>query len=550
MDARAECGVLDTDVLVIGGGLTGCWAAIQARREGASVILIDKGQVATTGCGSFSCGNIACPFPEDDVSLWETELLQVGRGLSDKGWVRTCLSKIPECVRDMQAFGVQFEHQGGKLVRSRGRGKLLKSVIAPARPMMKAMRKYAQDIGVHIRDRVIALELAVDEAKPRCQGAIAMHTRTREFLSIEARATILAAGGCGFGGTFYGQHFSTGDAHRLAYRAGVAQTGFEFVSHNTTHRDYDTSGMGRFVGQGGKFINGLGQPFMDRYDRKFGDRAPLASLSISMAQEVKAGRGPIYLDLTSMSRLEHERFVRVMPHMALIFSRAKIDPKRKPMPWLPMSGSTYGMATGCVVDLSCSTTLSGLFAAGGAGGMLKGAAVGVTGAPLMSCCVSGYVAGEQAAQYAFQSGPIGLDRGKLAHVRAELLQPFEAQAGISYDQLLDEIQRAIFPYDVMLLKHEHRLKAALAIIVQLSQEKAARVSANDVHEAVRCWEVKNILLTAQMFLRASLARHESRGNHFREDFPASNDREWLKWIVIRREKGGMSVGHQPLPDQG
>ncbi|MEE8449278.1 MAG: FAD-binding protein [Thermodesulfobacteriota bacterium] len=548
MDARAEYAVLDTDVLVIGGGLTGCWAAIQARRKGASVILMDKGQVGTTGCGTFSCGNIACPFPEDDISLWERELFQVGRGLSDKGWVRTCLSKIPECVQDMQAFGVQFERRGERLIRSGGRGKLLKSVIAPARPMMKAMRKYAQDLGVDIHDRFIALDLAA--AQGRCQGAVAMHTRRGDFLLVKAGATVLAAGGCGFGGTFYGQQFSTGDAHRLAYRVGVMQTGFEFVSHNTTHRDYDTSGMGRFVGQGGKFINGLGQPFMERYDKEFGDRAPLNSLFISMAEEVKAGRGPIYLDLTSMSALEHERFLRVMPHMGLIFSRAGIYPRKEPMPWLPMSGSTYGMATGCWVDLSGHTSFPGLFAAGGAGGMLKGAAVGVTGAALMSCCVSGYVAGDRAAQHALGAGPVGLDREMMVRTRVELLEPLEAQDGISYHRLLEEIQRTLFPYDVMILKRADRLKSALGKIVQLGQEEAARLSANDIHEAVRCWEVKNVLLSAEMFLRASLARTESRGNHFREDFPAADDEGWLKYILIRLEEGKMSLALQPLPESG
>lgn len=535
---------MEADVLVIGGGLAGCWAAIEAKRRGAAVLLADKSKVSKGGCSTFACGNIACPLPEDDLAPWIDEITGVGCGLSDKAWVVASLTHIYHRVQEMEQFGVIFEKEGSRFVRTGGRGKLLKSVIAPGRPMMQAMRQQAEKLGVVVRDRTVILHLVVEEG--RCLGAVGMDTRTGQFCLISARAVVLSAGGCAFGGTFYGNQDSTGDSHALAYKAGAEQTGFEFVGHNTTHRDYDTSGMGRFAGHGCRFLNGLGQPFMDQYNQYFGNRAPSWSVSLAMAREVEMGRGPIYLDLTGLTEEEYERFARIMPHMPLILRRAGINIRKDPMPWMPMSGTTYGMIAGCKIDACGQTNIAGLFAAGGAGSILRGASLGVTGAPLMCCCVSGQIAGGSAAEHALGCQFTPVDLGPVQRAREEMLAPLKRSDGINHHQLLAETQKAFIPYKVMLLKRADRLSVALGRILEIKEKFVPQAVAWDIHDLVKLWEVKNILLTAEMFLRASLARTESRAIHFREDFPEEDNKSWLKWLIIKEVKGEMSLRAEPV----
>jgi succinate dehydrogenase/fumarate reductase flavoprotein subunit len=178
----------------------------------------------------------------------------------------------------------------------------------------------------------------------------------------------------------------------------------------------------------------------------------------------------------------------------------------------------------------------GLFAAGKCRG-----GIGIslmTGWSWCSCVASGFLAGQAAGDYA---GEVGYGRTGKKQVEALSKSIFEPMTRMGFetsDAVLKEIQETVFPYDIMILKHEKRLRKALDRIRRIYDEQAPEMTASDVHELVRVKETESILLNAEMFLLSSIKRTESRHGHFREDFPERDDANWLKMVALSRNSEG------------
>lgn len=536
---------VDADVLVIGGGLAGCWAALRARELGAAVVLVDKGPVGYSGCSTFASGDIACPAPGEDTLEWLKEVTVANDWLNDQWWSRKCLEEIFPLVQAMERFGVQWERQGGEYHRHQGRGNIFRSVVAPSRQIMEVMVQQMRQQGVKVIERVMITDLLVEAG--RCRGALGFALYSGDWRACQAAVTVLAAGGCGFAGTFYGHQTATGDSHVMAYRAGVIQHGFEFPHHNTTHCQYDVAGMSRFVGFGGRFRNRHGEAFVARYEPEYQDRAPLNRLAVALAKEVEAGNGPIYFDLTAITPENYELTRRALPHVFKTFDRAGIDIRKDVLEWTLESGATYSGRTGCAVDEQAKTNLEGLYAAGGAAAALGGTGGALIGNALMGCCVTGYTAGENAALAAREIEPQSLADGVIARLQDRALQPSLHATGISPGAVLEKLQHLLFPYDVLVLKSAARLEQALAELQQLQQQLLPSLKAADPHQLMQALEVENIASVAEACLRSSLLRTETRGSHYRRDCPQRDDQNWLKWVQVRLGPAGMEVEAVPMP---
>ena len=201
-------------------------------------------------------------------------------------------------------------------------------------------------------------------------------------------------------------------------------------------------------------------------------------------------------------------------------------------------------------DAQGGTDVPGLFAAGdGLGSMLCGAKYSGIGFSLCGSAVQGARAGESAAAFAAaQAGAPAVTENQLATARAVLFAPRERKSGFTPAWLTLVLQNAMFPYFVLYIKKKERLEAALTTVEFLRDRLAPQVMAKDAHELRLAHETMNMILNAEMKLRAALFRTESRGTHYREDYPARDDANWLAWVKLQRGADGRMVAiKQTIP---
>ena len=193
-------------------------------------------------------------------------------------------------------------------------------------------------------------------------------------------------------------------------------------------------------------------------------------------------------------------------------------------------------------NLQGACNIPGLFAAGdGLGSMLCGASYVGIGFSLCGSAVQGVVAAEGAAEYAQQAADPALSDDDIATLQAAMFAPRERENGFTPAWVTQVLQNTMFPYFVLFVKQQDRLEAALSTVTFLRDHLVPRLTAKDAHELRLAHETANMVMNAEMKLRASLFRTESRGTHYREDYPARNDEEWLAWVLLERGPDGQMV---------
>ena len=545
---------LDCDVLVVGGGCAGLFSAIKARESGKKVILVDKGYVARSGCSPFAAGAINVRVPDDDLDTWLEEIVTRGEYLNDQEWVKLQLEEGCKRVDELQSWGrtygkvVMDEDANGKYVRRKARGniKTLTGIIN-ALPMMDTLRRKTLDVGAELVERVMGTHLFVHEG--RVVGALGLQTRTGELYLFTARAVILAAGGCGFKGYFIGHQNLTGEAHYMAFKAGAVLRNLDQAMSNTTARLLDIHGLSHMVGCGGRFLNKNGEEFMWRYDPEVGSRARLTKLVIGMAKEVKAGRGPVYMDLTGVSQEDQILLRRILPEGFRAFERMGIDPFREKVEWMPSFEGSLIHGGGVHINTRCESNLPGLYAVGDASCTPEHGTWSITGLNLTFCFVSGARAGQFGAEYAGSMSSV--DSGKIVEsvsaAAGEVLGPLKLPKGMGSDEFTHRLLENLIPYRIAYLRDEPTLKEALTKVQRLRQETLQKVIARDPHELVKANEMRSMVWVAEMILQSVLFRQESRGFVYREDYPNTDNVNWLKWVMICQEESGVKVWAEGFP---
>jgi len=539
-----------TDVLVVGGGLAGCWAAHKASETGARVLLVDKGWIGASGCSTFAGGDILWWTPEDDLQEWLNNYARWGGYLFDPEWFVILCRDIHERILEMDRWGAPFEKDGeGNLLRKPGRGHHA-AVVFPGVDLMKFMRRKAVEAGAKLLDRVMITDLVVEDGQ--LAGAVGFHIRDGEFCLIRAKAVVLAAGGCSWKGNYFGQDMVCGESYALAYRHGAELMHMEYSNnYNSSYRHFDIYGMSRFQRLGGKFTNALGERFMPRYDQEMADGAHLHTLALAMAGEVREGRGPVYFDLREMGEDDRRLSRKLLPMLFDMFEDARIDVFNARLEWLP--GFQGSVATGSgirFVDHSCASTLEGLYAAGDAAaeGLVIGGIAGPGAINLSWAIMTGYRAGEGAARFAETKT---LREASGSHVRDLEERTFRFSnkegGGTRPQEAYDLLQGTVIGWDRSIVRHEVRLEAGLDELERLRLEVMPGLKADDPHQLMRAHEVAATLVTTEMVLRSALLRTESRAAHYREDYPETDHARWLKWILLKKDDEGMRLSTVDVP---
>jgi len=205
---------------------------------------------------------------------------------------------------------------------------------------------------------------------------------------------------------------------------------------------------------------------------------------------------------------------------------------------------------GLRVNTNCETTISGLYAAGDASGTnFTGPTYSALGSGMAGASVTGYRAGQGAARFAQKAKDSGIDEYEAANFRQIILGPLQRQGGFSPDHVLIRIQQTIFPYEVRMVMHEKRLQAALTMIEFFRDHFVPKLRAPDTHDLRNAHEVRSMAVGAEMMLRTALFRTESRGWFYREDYPYRDDKNWLKWIFVKKEDEEMKIWAEPVPEE-
>jgi len=260
-----------------------------------------------------------------------------------------------------------------------------------------------------------------------------------------------------------------------------------------------------------------------------------------MALEARAGRSPFIMDWTPIreeslkSLMSHTGWME-LNYRKLKEAKVRFD-KQEVVPG-------FYQARGIKTDIGMRTAVPGLFVGGRVRSVDPGVVMG--GWSLCSGTAFGYWAGESAGRYARERDTVQPEENEIAALKKRLYSPL-GRAGKEPIDLLREIQKAVFKDDVLILKTETALKKALGRIERLRKEWVPQLGARDAHYLTRLEEVRNMALIAELMLRASLMRTESRASHYREDYPDHNDADWMKWIVVQKTDGGIHFRTEPLP---
>ena len=550
---------LQCDVAVIGGGPAGTFAAVKAAENGAEVILLDKGYVGKSGCGTFGAGSFKAYLKEEDsFDLWYHKAVEEGFFINDQDWLKKHFDTIGDRVKELESWGVVFEkNEDGTYNRIEGQGssdkRPIKTLMFHGPQFMEVMRKVCKQKGVTIVDRVMVDALLHDKNDSRIiRGAVGFHGVTGETYVVKAKAVVLTTGAQAYKSHYADLHMETGDAHIMGLEAGAALANYEFNCHQLTHGNFATHGMNVSQGLGAKFVNALGEDFTAKYDPEYASHGNLWRISASMAMEVHFGRGPLYFDYSSYTPRDWELFERTLPLMYRSYEQAGyVDKNRKviqgKLSWVSALIGNVGFGGGLYIDIDGRTTLEGLYAAGDASYGPTSGVEGFCAYAMPAASTTGAAVGRASAEYARTVTNVEIDEEEVERVVHKLTEPMRHPQGVDPSHVVIAVQEALFPYDVYILRTEEKMLKALHRIQEIKALDVPRLRALDAHGLRFALEARNMVLSAEVMLTAALYRKESRGSHLRLDYPEIDNENWLKWILVELKGDELALRTKDIP---
>ncbi len=589
----ADYQTVDHDVLVIGAGGAGLRAAIEAAATGVSVGVVCKSLLGKAHTVMAEGGVAAALGNVDDRDSWRVHFADTMRGgqyVNNWRMAELHAKEAPARVNELEAWGALFDRtsDGRILQRNFGGHRYPRLAHVGDRTGLEMIRTL-QDHGIHkgmdVHMECTVLTLLRDG--DRIAGAFAYDRERGRFRLFRARSVVLATGGIGRAYNITSNSWEyTGDGHALAYLAGAALQDMEFVQFHPTGMIWPPSVRGILVtegvrGEGGVLRNRDGKRFMfdnipDNYKPQTADneeegwrytqgdkeaRRPPELLTRDhvarmIVREVKEGRGSphggVYLDISWIKdRLPNaaEHIRKKLPSMYHQFMQlAGIDITKEAMEIGP---TTHYIMGGIRVDGdSQMSTLPGLFACGECAAGLHGANR-LGGNSLSDLLVFGKRAGEHAARFAREHGPAAVDRGAVDDAATQALAPFGRRGGSEGPYQVQEALQTAMQNHVGIVRTEHEMERALGEIAELAR-RAEQVAVPGNREFNPGWhtalDLRHLLIVSEAITRSALARKESRGGHFRDDYPEKDPAYGTFNHVTRAgADGSMQVEQAPIP---
>lgn len=544
---------LKTDVLIIGGGSAGMWTAkrLKERSPGLNVLIVDKGGTKWGGLMRMSGGDFEAVLPGESVNEWVKDLTYYWDGLCEQDVVADLFERAYERMEDYHRMGCDsLTDEQGHLLGIPQRG-LSHVKLYPTKykgtggdVMASAMIKEMDRLGVDYLGRIQIFELLRDDSG-RVIGAVGFNYCTGDYLAISALCVVMAAGPASWKPGYNG-NTSTGEWVQLCYENGCKLRNFDTLTVMNAPRKFFWEGQGIYLAFGAKFVNSKGEDFMAKYSPVFGSDTDNNFICRGMALELKAGRGPIYFDLSNVAP-ENMGFVRPNAGNQLLnHNKLKAEGINfltdKNIEFIPQVQLTNG---GIWTDIQGRTGVPGLYAAGRCRSIDY---IYMGGFGLTSTSVTGWITGDAVAdELAAGVTRKELPAVQLEQLKEQLFAPLDRQGDYMPSDVLRTINELMGHYDVCLLQSEESLTAALTELHRIDCEDLSRMKAPDLHYLFKYNEVVGIAFLTRLFLEASLARRESRGSHYRVDFP-TRDEKYLGWFIhMKGPDGKLETKFVPVP---
>lgn len=538
------------DVLVVGAGAAGLYAAL-CLPPSLQVGLITKDELPLSASDWAQGGMAAAIAPEDSPLLHIEDTLKAGAGLCDLEAVEFLASKAKDCVNSLLELGVSFDRHQGELAltleAAHSRRRVLHSRDTTGRAVVSTLTaRILERPNIRILSRAFALDLWLNPHSQECQGVCLAYQG--HILWVRAGAVVLATGG---GGQVFAKttnpKVSTGDGVAIAWRAGGALRDLEFVQFHPTA--LTKPGAPRFLiseavrGEGAHLVNDLGHRFVFDYHPS-GELAPRDVVSRAIFLHLqKTGADPelgcVWLDLRP---IPPEKIRHRFPNIIEVCRHWGIDVFTEPVPVAPAAHYWMG---GIVTDLNCATSIHGLYAVG------ETASTGVHGAnrlasnSLLECIVFAAQLAEIKATSALSLAPSPLvpiapapylgdwsaEVDKINRLRRDVRRLVWETAGICRSQ--PSLDRAIS--EIQVWRSEFAALDLSKYLLSCQPDAPLLLSIPDADQEIRHWgETRNLLDVAHLILTSAAFREESRGGHYRGDFPEP-EASWEVHTLVRNE---------------
>lgn len=540
-----EIKTISTDVLIIGSGGAGSRAAIEVDDAGLKATIVSKGLSFRSGCTGMAEGGYNAVFKtvdkDDSIDAHIHDTLKGGSYLNDKKLVEILVNESPKRLIDLENYGALFDRQESGQIDQRPFGgqsyrRTCYQGDRTGAELLNALKEEIIKRDIECIEEVMITSLVTDGNQ--VIGATGLNLKDSSLIYFKAKSVILASGGAGQLYPVTSNTFQkNGDGYAISYRAGADLIDMEQVQFHPTGMVAPESKKGVLVteavrAEGGKLINSEGERFMSRYAPEKMELATRDVVARSIYQEIIEGRGTenggVYLDI---SHLDDDYIDEKLETMVLQFENVGVDIKHGPIEVAPTAHHFMG---GLKINTDASTSLDNLFGAGEVCGGVHGANR-LGGNALADTQVFGKIAGVSAAKAA-KSTEIKTN-DDMVNAEASRIEGLIKKGSIKPQEFKNNIKKLMWE-KVAIVREEKTLNEALKELQEM-QKDLVNLDVKDTKQyntdLVTALEVINMVEICILTVKSAILRRESRGAHFRSDFPETND-EWKKSIVMNKEK--------------